>query len=407
MSIGATLAAMMLSGLLNGSPTPTALGREAQVELKSLLVDAGLSPQLKWDSAISLKLAQVEFLSVTGQPATIAGLRDYNSRRTPSAPFRRMADGWLQTWYPHDSAAKALDAVERRLGVAKGPLSGRLAVTLIHLWGIRQAYLHHWRYRAEPNDTLTDLSVASGLSLAEVAKDNPLHFPYLWIGQVIAWRPPPTPAQPARPEVASVPPNSGNSAPTTPLATTGVLAGLRPVAGLAIIHPTAQALAALLTVQPLGQSVTIVVEAEWALLHPKLIDQAMRQGDTITFDGYSTERLDVLPQDGVRQELRWCRSVAHTIFKQSLVYWVDMPTKSNAMVVHTAQSLNFRIISAVFWPLPAGGWATTASRLLVQHPNQLAVIAPPASERVWKNFFAQVAREHTTLETLTQLWSSS
>ena len=399
----AALAVIMAAGLLNGTPKPGTVTPETQVELRYLLVDAGISPNVDVYSTAGIRLAQAEFTSLTGFAATVNALRAYDATRPPSAAFRDIAERWLASWYPHRSSTLALHALQSRLAISRGPLNGSRAVTLIHLFGVHEAYLHHWTYRAQPGDSLTELAVASGQPLSKLIQDNPLHAPSLWVGQNVHWNAP----KPTAKTIPAPPPAKSTQEPSTPLTTTGVLADLRPIAGLAIINPSVTALRALLAVEPLGQSVTLAVTGQWALLHSRLIVSSSNRGNTVAIEGYSTTNLAALPPSGVRQELAWGQAIISGALKHLPVYMAVLPSDDIPTIVNIAKQLKVRPVVAQATLDPKFAWATTVSRLLLSHPNQLAVVAPPPSKHAWQELFRRVHKEHLTLETLAQIWSSS
>lgn len=401
MGISAALAGMLTSALLNGRPASRPLAPEQMVEVQSLLIDAGFS-----QANLSLDLA--EFTSVTGEPATLSNLRAFDRQRPPSQELHRRIDQWLSLWYPHQSARQSLRQVENRLGQHDAALTGSLAVSLIHLFGIHQAYVHHWTYRAQAGDSFTDLSIASGLSLATVIRDNPLHGSILWVGQAISWTPPPptsvgtqTPNPVKHPAVPSAPPVP------KPLISTGVLAGLRPVAGLALLDPTPFSLRGLLQAEPVGQSVTLVVEGQWALLHPRILVQAVKQGNQVAVTGYSRNQLGNLPKKGIVQELRWSRQIVGTILQSWPPYVIETPQEAGTAVSTVAAKLHFGVVPVGAWIHPTHKWATTVRKVLLSHQNRLSVVAPPPSPRAYKAFFAALQVSHLTLESLGQIWSGA
>lgn len=394
------LATLLTAGLMHGAPGIVPASQEQTTEIQYLMAEANYAAGVDSNVSTGFSLASAEFRSMTGLAATVAQLRQYVSAMgTPSARFDQQIGVWCRAWYPKATEHQGLVDLERALDVPMGPPTTALAVTAIHLWGIRQAYLHHWAYAAEPGDTLTDLAIATGRSLASVTRDNPEHAPILWVGQLVSWTTPP----------ASKTPNiSVGSAPLPPpLPTSGVLAQLRPVAGLVIEDPNVSALSNLLRAEPVGQSLTIAVLGQWALFHGRILARASREGNTIAIEGYSTTALGSLPAWGISQELSWSQKIVHQAIGSTPSYVLLAPRVATPAVLTVSERLGLRFvpISATVEEAGAKGWVTTVSQILLSHPDRLTVAPPVTSYRLWRQLFSKLAKDRLTLATLTQIWS--
>lgn len=160
-------------------------------------------------------------------------------------------------------------------------------------------------------------------------------------------------------------------------------------------------------VEPVGQSVTLVVEGQWALLHPRILVQAVKQGNQVAVTGYSTNQLGKLPNRGIVQELRWSRQIVKGILKSWPPYVIETPQEAGTAVSWVATQLHFAVVPVGAWIHPTRQWATTVREVLLSHQNRLSVAAPPPSSGAYRAFFAALQVSHLTLESLGQIWSGT
>ncbi len=421
-SVNLLILGILSAGLRHGSLSrlsrgPIEMNPEQRLEFSALALDGGLcSPS----SPAGYRLAVAEWASLTESPYRVwhglDSLVAFDRGRVPSPRMVSLADVWLHNLFPTMSAARGQSRLEEALGLHPADtLSATVVLSLIHLWGIRQAFVHHWAYRAEPGDTVTEIAVATGQSPATVARDNPQHGSMLSVGQRVRWSLPvmpsaPQPPKPVIPEPMPIPkPSSGRRtpvpAPTTPV--TGVFADLNPLAGLVLMNPSARCLRTVLRVDPATEPISVAVEAQWALLHQQLVAEWVARGHSLAVDGYSTTALAGLPLAAVSQELGWSEAVVRRITGVGQPAVVVLPTAA-ARVVSVVQNQRIPWITPRAKVSAAGGrrWSAIVIRQLLAHPNQLVAVSSPGGSGTWPKLFGDIRRHRIILETLTQIWTA-
>ncbi len=413
-SVNLIILGILSAGLWHSGPSvrPPVMNPEQRVEFTALAGDGGLCTI---SSPAGYRLAAAEWASLTPSPHRtwhgLASLITFDRVQPPSPQMVSAAAAWLPKLFPAVSPVDRLARMEQKLGIRPSrSLNGPVVLSLIHLWGIHQAFVHDWIYRAEPGDTLTEVALATGQSTATVARDNPQHGAILWVGQRVNWSAPVKPSAPQPPKSVTpelVPPSkpsSGQSVPHPSAPLTGVLANLNPLAGLVLMNPSAHCLKTVLKVDPAFEPVAAAVEGQWALLHRQLVAAWVARGHSLAVDGYSTTALAKLPLAAVSQELSWSEAVVRRITNTNQPTAVVLPT-TGGYAVDAARNQYLSWLTPSVKVTAAGGrrWPAIVVHQLLVHPNQLVAVSPPSWSGAWPTLFANIHRRRIILETLRQI----
>lgn len=359
---------------------------ETGVEIRQLVQADGLWPNATLPSRAGVWIALARYASAEGEPDKwLPALRKTLSAKRPAPAFSLRARDDLASLFPGKSPTAAERAFEAAFGESSGPLSGAGAAQLIHVYGMRWAMVHHVPYRAQAGDSFTDIALAAHLSLAQAKAANSLHGGVLWVGQRVRFRP----------AARAVPPP-----PASPPA--GVIASVRPVAGLALLNPPAPVVRALSRTPAAYRAIALVTTGEWALWHPGLVRAWSRERGTWAVDGYSTTNLEALPAPAIRQELAWARTVIGEETGRRPAFVIPADAGAAAKISRAADGLNLQVLSAAGTVDAGGDWSEKVAAALARHDEGLVVAVSPAHLN-W-SFTAKALRfRHLVLETLSQI----
>lgn len=368
---------------------PHGLGMgETGVEAGQLLAAEGLGPAEP--SRLGLAVALVRYASIHGEPAAwLPALRATLAADGPVPGFAARARADLRALFPGMPAGRAERAFAAATGARPGPLSGSAAVRLIHIYGMWWARVHQIPYRAEPGDSFTDIALAGNLTVAQARADNPFHGGVLWVGQRVRFRPPPPPPPPPSPTV-----------PSSPAA--GVIAAVRPVAGLALLNPSARVVRELDRAPVAVRAIALVTTGEWALWHAPLVRAWSVAGGTWAVDGYSTTKLGSLPPMAIRQELRWSQAVIRQETGGAVPYVIPVDSRAAALVAPAASALGLEMVKPTVTVDPPRQWPAGVAAALTRHEQALVAAVAPARLN-WFHVVEALRLRHIVLETLDQI----
>lgn len=368
-------------------------------EIQALLAADGLDPGKATGVADAATLAQAaQFWTFHPGPDLLLALRRQVRSRKVFPGFAQTANQWFSQ-AGFDSGASfsvRLKRFQNRLGLpSTGAVDGAVAAALAHWWGIHQAYVQHWNYRAQPGDSFTLLALASGQSVSQVEAENPAHGSVLWVGQTIAWTPPKT-------SPPSSPPNTGGAKPSPSV---GVLANLHPLAGLAVVMPSVEQTKALLNSETrFSARPAVAVLGQWALLHPQWIRRLEQAGNPVAMVGYSGILNAALPGAAVKQELSWSHAILDKDAPGAGEFYLKLPGAAGADAV--AAGLGIERVSAAVRISSNQAWANQVMTAMSAHGRALIAVSPPPSAAAWNTLFGALAKHQMVLETLQQIWAN-
>lgn len=373
-----------------------------RMDPQTLMAAASFATQYGLSSKHSIVIqAQQRFQQTTSSPATWNAALALNTQV------------WLKRWHLYSgplsgrmnaATKKALAVFSAKIGASTKHFTGADLRTMMHLETIRLAYDNHWRYHAQPGDSLSQIALSIGVSLSRLEALNPEHNGVLWVNQVVKWygSPPPITTSSTKATTPSEPPAAS---PTSASISTGALSNIRPVAALVILNPSVTQVEDLIRAQEeAGKPIPtpdISMTGQWALLHAPLVKTLSHLGDEVDVSGYSGTSLASLPQSAVTQELTWASQAFRDVLGTVPGFLIGAFTPSSK-VIATATAKGFIPMSPSVVLTKS---SPSLSHVLTTHPQGIVVVTGAAIPKNFTALFEKLGASHFIFINLGQIWA--